>query len=116
MTCESSRKALEELGQDARFEDNIGHYNFCSTSASTLLFQFSLSFWNGPFQRRQSHPRHALPNHARTFQLPTRNPSHLLLVIREESVELYGEPSLSIVGPEPPLPPFLNDNSLGDLR
>jgi hypothetical protein len=28
MTYNSSRQALKELGRDAKFEDDIGHYNY----------------------------------------------------------------------------------------
>ncbi|KAJ5649238.1 uncharacterized protein N7484_002961 [Penicillium longicatenatum] len=36
MTYESSRQALKELGRDARFEDDIGHYNFRRWTANEV--------------------------------------------------------------------------------
>lgn len=36
MTYESSRQALRELGRDARFEDDIGHYNFRRWAANEV--------------------------------------------------------------------------------
>ena len=36
MTYESSRRALKELGRDARFEDDIGHYNFRRWAANEV--------------------------------------------------------------------------------
>lgn len=49
MTYESSRRALQELGRDARFENDIGHYNFRRWAANevnreSLLRQFSANF------------------------------------------------------------------------
>ena len=36
MTYESSRRALQELGRDARFENDIGHYNFRRWAANEV--------------------------------------------------------------------------------
>ena len=36
MTYESSRQALRELGRDARFEDDIGHYNYRRWTANEV--------------------------------------------------------------------------------
>lgn len=36
MTYESSRQALKELGRDAKFEDDIGHYNFRRWTANEV--------------------------------------------------------------------------------
>lgn len=36
MTYESSWQALKELGRDARFEDDIGHYNFRRWTANEI--------------------------------------------------------------------------------
>ena len=36
MTYKSSQQALKELGQDARFEDEIRHYNFCCWTANEV--------------------------------------------------------------------------------
>jgi hypothetical protein len=36
MTYDSSRQALKELGRDARFEDDIGHYNFRRWTANEV--------------------------------------------------------------------------------
>lgn len=36
MTYESSREALRELGRDARFENDIGHYNFRRWTANEV--------------------------------------------------------------------------------
>lgn len=36
ITYESSRQALRELGRDAIFEDDIGHYNFCRWAANEV--------------------------------------------------------------------------------
>jgi hypothetical protein len=36
MTYDSSRQALNELGRDARFEDNIGHYNYRRWTANEV--------------------------------------------------------------------------------
>ncbi|KAL4897571.1 hypothetical protein BDV59DRAFT_168001 [Aspergillus ambiguus] len=36
MTYESSRQSLKNLGRDARFEDDIGHYNFRCWSANEV--------------------------------------------------------------------------------
>jgi hypothetical protein len=36
ITYESSRQALRELGRDARFENNIGHYNFRRWTANEV--------------------------------------------------------------------------------
>ncbi|KAJ5182143.1 hypothetical protein N7449_012290, partial [Penicillium cf. viridicatum] len=36
MTYESSRRALHELGRDARFENDIGHYNFRRWTANEV--------------------------------------------------------------------------------
>lgn len=41
MTYDSSRQALKELGRDARFEDDIGHYNFrrwTANEVNSMLF------------------------------------------------------------------------------
>jgi hypothetical protein len=41
MTYDSSRQALNELGRDARFEDDIGHYNFrrwTANEVNSMLF------------------------------------------------------------------------------
>lgn len=36
MTYDSSRQALHELGRDARFEDDIGHYNYRRWTANEV--------------------------------------------------------------------------------
>lgn len=36
MTYDSSRTALQELGRDARFEDDIGHYNYRRGTANEV--------------------------------------------------------------------------------
>jgi hypothetical protein len=36
MTYDSSRQALKELGRDARFEDDIGHYNYRRWTANEV--------------------------------------------------------------------------------
>jgi hypothetical protein len=36
MTYDSSRQALKELGRDARFEDDIGHYNYRRWTANEI--------------------------------------------------------------------------------
>lgn len=36
MTYKSSRQALRELGQDTRFENDIGHYNFRRWTANEV--------------------------------------------------------------------------------
>lgn len=36
MTYKSSRQALRELGGDAKFEDDIGHYNFRRWTANEV--------------------------------------------------------------------------------
>ncbi|OJJ79315.1 uncharacterized protein ASPGLDRAFT_137070 [Aspergillus glaucus CBS 516.65] len=41
MTYESSRQALRELGRDARFEDDIGHYNFRRWTANEVNRNFT---------------------------------------------------------------------------
>ncbi|KAJ5289237.1 hypothetical protein N7478_002267 [Penicillium angulare] len=41
MTYESSRQALKELGRDARFEDDIGHYNFRCWTANDVNPNFT---------------------------------------------------------------------------
>ena len=40
MTYESSRQALKELGRDAKFEDDIGHYNFRRWTANEVNSKF----------------------------------------------------------------------------
>ncbi|KAJ5778330.1 hypothetical protein N7520_001576 [Penicillium odoratum] len=42
MTYESSRQALKELGRDAKFEDDIGHYNFRRWTANEVNQSFVL--------------------------------------------------------------------------
>ncbi|OJJ62717.1 hypothetical protein ASPSYDRAFT_86371 [Aspergillus sydowii CBS 593.65] len=41
MTYDSSRTALQELGRDARFEDDIGHYNYCWWTANEVNRNFT---------------------------------------------------------------------------
>ncbi|KAK2801732.1 hypothetical protein FQN50_007647 [Emmonsiellopsis sp. PD_5] len=41
MTYDSSRQALQELGRDARFEDNIGHYNYRRWTANEVNRNFT---------------------------------------------------------------------------
>ncbi|EGC45731.1 conserved hypothetical protein [Histoplasma capsulatum var. duboisii H88] len=41
MTYQSSREALRELGRDARFEDDIGHYNFRRWAANEVNRNFT---------------------------------------------------------------------------
>ncbi|CAG8005703.1 unnamed protein product [Penicillium nalgiovense] len=41
MTYESSRRALQELGRDARFENDIGHYNFRRWAANEVNRNFT---------------------------------------------------------------------------
>ncbi|OJJ62706.1 hypothetical protein ASPSYDRAFT_65810 [Aspergillus sydowii CBS 593.65] len=41
MTYDSSRQALQELGRDARFEDDIGHYNYCRWTANEVNRNFT---------------------------------------------------------------------------
>ncbi|KAJ5993329.1 hypothetical protein N7451_009053 [Penicillium sp. IBT 35674x] len=41
MTYESSRQALKELGRDAKFEDDIGHYNFRRWTANEVNRNFT---------------------------------------------------------------------------
>ncbi|KAJ6021273.1 hypothetical protein N7540_006777 [Penicillium herquei] len=41
MTYESSRLALKELGRDARFEDDIGHYNYRRWTANEVNKSFT---------------------------------------------------------------------------
>ncbi|KAJ5473965.1 hypothetical protein N7475_003531 [Penicillium sp. IBT 31633x] len=41
MTYDSSRQALKELGRDARFEDDIGHYNFRRWTANEVNKNFT---------------------------------------------------------------------------
>jgi hypothetical protein len=36
MTYDSSRQALNELGRDAKFEDDIGHYNYRRWTANEV--------------------------------------------------------------------------------
>lgn len=36
MAYDSSRQALKELGRDARFEDDIGHYNYRRWTANEV--------------------------------------------------------------------------------
>ena len=45
MTYDSSRQALRELGRDARFEDDIGHYNYRRWTANEVNRTFPT---NGP--------------------------------------------------------------------
>ena len=42
MTYNSSREALQELGWDARFEDDIGHYNYRHWTANEVNHMFLL--------------------------------------------------------------------------
>ncbi|KAJ6045745.1 uncharacterized protein N7446_012609 [Penicillium canescens] len=41
MTYDSSRQALKELGRDARFEDDIGHYNYRRWTANEVNKNFT---------------------------------------------------------------------------
>ncbi|CAP91150.1 Pc13g00810 [Penicillium rubens Wisconsin 54-1255] len=41
MTYDSSRQALQELGRDARFEDDIGHYNYRRWTANEVNRNFT---------------------------------------------------------------------------
>ncbi|CEL09489.1 hypothetical protein ASPCAL12624 [Aspergillus calidoustus] len=41
MTYDSSRQALQELGRDARFEDEIGHYNYRRWTANEVNRNFT---------------------------------------------------------------------------
>lgn len=43
-TYQSSRQALRELGRDARFEDDIGHYNFRRWTANEVNCKSSVIF------------------------------------------------------------------------
>lgn len=43
MTYDSSRQALQELGRDARFEDDIGHYNYRRWTAKEISRKFPAS-------------------------------------------------------------------------
>jgi len=45
MTYESSRQALKELGRDAKFEDDIGHYNFRRWTANEVNSKFGAPNW-----------------------------------------------------------------------
>jgi hypothetical protein len=51
MTYDSSRQALKELGRDARFEDDIGHYN-CRRWTAYEVNRMSSRVENGSAQRK----------------------------------------------------------------
>ncbi|THC96071.1 hypothetical protein EYZ11_004444 [Aspergillus tanneri] len=41
MTYDSSRQALQELGRDARFKDNIGYYNYRRWTTNKVNWNFT---------------------------------------------------------------------------
>ena len=74
MTYDSSRQALQELGRDARFEDDIGHYNYRRWTANEVNRTFPLdAIWWRLYLHWGQISSHTIPNCYSQGPLPARS-------------------------------------------